>query len=52
VPANKLKSVPRSNLIPSATASGFYQTIFVPYDLSSIDEEYLPPDIQAEMKAG
>jgi len=33
------KTVPSSNLVPSATASGSYQSSFEPYDLSSRDEE-------------
>jgi len=37
---NKLESLPSSNLIPSATASGSYLSSFDPYDLSSDDEEY------------
>jgi hypothetical protein len=36
---NKLEMVPCSNLVPSATASGSYQSSFDPYDLSSDDEE-------------
>jgi len=39
VPVNKLETVLSSNLIPSATASGSYQSFFDPYDLSSDDEE-------------
>jgi hypothetical protein len=41
---NKVKMVPSSNLVPSATASGSYQSSVDPYDLSSEDEEYLIPD--------
>jgi hypothetical protein len=44
VPVNKLETVPSSNLVPSATASGSYQSIFDPYDLSSDDEKYLKPN--------
>jgi hypothetical protein len=40
VPVNKLETVPTSNLVPSATASGSYQSSFDQYDLSSDDEEY------------
>jgi len=38
-PVNKLETVPSSNVVPSATASGSYQSSFDPYDLSSDDEE-------------
>jgi hypothetical protein len=41
VPGNKLETVPTSNLVPSATASGSDRSSFDPYDLSSDDEEYL-----------
>jgi hypothetical protein len=41
VPVNKLETVPSCNLVPSAMASGSYQSSFDPYDLSSDDEEYL-----------
>jgi hypothetical protein len=41
VRVNKLHSSPRSNPIPSATASGSCQSSFDPYHLSSDDEEYL-----------
>jgi hypothetical protein len=44
VPVNKLDTVPSCNLVPSATASGSYQSSFDPYDLSSDDEEYLKPN--------
>jgi len=44
VPVNKLETVPGSNLVPSSTASGSYQSSFDPYDLSSDDEEYLTPN--------
>jgi hypothetical protein len=40
-PVSKHETVPRSNLVPSAPASGSYQSSFDPYDLSSDDEEYL-----------
>jgi len=49
---NKLETVPRCNLIPSATASGSYQSSFDPYDLSSDNEEYLTPDNVAETTPG
>jgi len=44
VPVNKLKTVLTSNLVPSATASGSYQSSFDPFDSSSDDEEYLTPN--------
>jgi hypothetical protein len=52
VPVNKLETVPSSNLVPSATASGSYQSIFDPYDLSSDDEKYLKPNNVAETTPG
>jgi len=52
VTVNKFETVPRSNLVPSATASGFYQSSFHPYDLSSDNEEYLTPDNVAETTPG
>ena len=52
VPVNKLETVPTSNLVPSATASGSYQSSIDPYDLSSDDEEYLTPNNVAEMTPG
>jgi len=51
-PVNKLETVPSSNLVPSATASGSYQLSFDPYDLSSDDEEYLSPNIVPETTPG
>jgi len=52
VPVNKLETVRSSNLVPSATASGSYQSSFDPYDLSSDDEEYLTPNNVAETTPG
>jgi len=52
VPVNKLETVPSSNLVPSTTAAGFYQSSFDPYDLSSDDEEYLTPNNVTEMTPG
>jgi len=52
VPINKLETVPSSNLVPSATVSGFYQSSFDPYDLSSDDEEYLTRNNVAETTPG
>jgi len=49
---NKLETVPSSNLVPSATASGSYQSSFDPYDLSSNDEEYLTPNNVAQTTPG
>jgi len=49
---NTLETVPSSNLVPSATASGSYQSSFDPYDMSSDDEEYLTPNNVAEMTPG
>jgi len=51
-PVNKLETVPSSNLVPSATASGPYQSSFHPYDLSSDDEEYLTPNNVPETTPG
>jgi len=48
VPVNKLETIPSNNLLPSATASGSYQSSFDPYDLSSDDEEYLTPNNLAQ----
>jgi len=52
VPVNKHECLPRSNLVPSATASGSCQSLFDQYDLSSNDEEYLTPNSEAEMTPG
>jgi hypothetical protein len=52
VPINKLETVPSSNLIPSAKASGSYHSSFDPYDLSSDDEEYLMHNNVAETTPG
>jgi len=49
---NKLETVPSSNLIPSAMASGSYQSSFDPYDLSSDDEEYITANNVAETTPG
>jgi len=51
-PVNELETVPSNNLLPSATASGCYQTSFDPYDLSSNDEEYVTPNNVAETTPG
>ena len=52
VPVNKHQSLHRSNLIPSARASGSCQSSFDTYDLSSDDEQYLTPDNVAKMTPG
>jgi len=52
VPVNKLETVPSNNLLPSAMASGSYQSSFDPYDLSSDDKEYLTPNNVAETTPG
>jgi len=52
VPDNKLETIPSSNLIPPATASGSYQSSFDPYDLSSDDDQYLAPNHVAGMTPG
>jgi hypothetical protein len=49
---NKLETLPSSNLIPSAMASGSYQSSFDPYDSSSDDKEYLTPDNEADTTPG
>jgi hypothetical protein len=40
VAVKKVESLPSSKIIPSATACGFGQSSFNPYNLSSDDEEY------------
>jgi len=52
VPVNKFETVQNSNFVPSATASGSYQSSFDPYDLSSDDEEYLTPNNVSETTPG
>jgi hypothetical protein len=47
-PVNKPETIPSSNLVPSAMASGSYQSSFDPYDVSSDDEEHLTPNNVAE----
>jgi hypothetical protein len=49
---DKLDTVPSINLIPSATASGSYQSSFDPYYSSSDDEEYIKPNNMAETTPG
>jgi len=43
-----LETIPNSNLVPSAIASGSYQSCFDRYDLSSDDKEYAMPNNVAE----
>jgi len=52
VPVNTLETVLSSNLVPSATASGSYQSSFDPYDSCNDDEEYLMPNNVAETTPG
>jgi len=52
VPVNKLETVLPSNLVPSSTASGSYQSPFDEYDMSSDDKEYLTPNNVAETTPG
>jgi len=51
-PVNKHKTVLSSNFVPSATASGPYQSSFDRYDLSSDDEQYLTPNNVPETTPG
>jgi hypothetical protein len=48
VPVNELETVLSSNLVPSATTSGFYQSSFDLYDLSSDEDEYFTPNSVAK----
>jgi len=48
----KPESNPSSDPIPSATASGFNESSFDPYAMSSDDEEYLSPNNVGEMTGG
>jgi hypothetical protein len=52
MPAYKLETLPSSNLVTSATASGSDQSSLDPYDLSSNDDEYLTPNNVAEKTPG
>jgi hypothetical protein len=52
VPVNKHETVLSSNLVPSATASGPYQSSINQYDLSSDNEEYLTTNNVAEKTPG
>jgi len=49
---NKLETIPSSNLVPSETASGSYQSSFDAYGLSSDDEEYSMPSVAHETTPG
>jgi len=51
-PVNTLETVPSSNLVPSAMASGSYQSSFDRYDWSSGDEEDLTPNNGPETTPG
>jgi len=52
VPVNKFETVQNSNFIPSATASGSYQSCLDQYDSSSDDKECLTPNNVAETTPG
>jgi hypothetical protein len=52
VPVNKFEMVQSRNFVSSAMASGSFQSSFEPYDSSSDDEEYLPPNNVAETTPG
>jgi hypothetical protein len=52
VPVDIVEMVPSSNLVPSSTDSGSYQSSFDPYDVSIHDEEYLTPNNVAETTSG
>ena len=52
VPVNKLQTLPCSNLVLSAMASGSDQSSCDPYDSSSDDEEYLTHNNVAETTPG
>jgi hypothetical protein len=52
VPVDKLETIPSSNLVTSAMASGSYQSSFHPYNLSSNNEEYLTPNNVVETTPG
>ena len=52
MPVNYPESVPSSNLVPSAIASGSGQSSFDTYDLSSDDQEYIKPNNVAETTPG
>jgi hypothetical protein len=49
---NNLVTILSNNIVPSATASGFYNSSLDPYDVSSNDEEYLTPNSVAETTPG
>jgi hypothetical protein len=52
VPVNKAETVPSSNLVPSATASGSSRLSFDPHDVSTKVEESLTPNNVAETTPG
>jgi len=49
---NKPESVPSSNFVRSATASGSNQSSFDPYAVSSDDVKYLTPDNMSKTTHG
>jgi hypothetical protein len=52
VPVNKLETMPSSNLVPSPTAAGSYQSSFDQYNSYSNDDKYLTPNNVAETTTG
>jgi hypothetical protein len=52
VPVNKFETVQNSNFVPSATASGCYQSSFDPFDSPSDGNEYIMPNNVAETTPG
>jgi hypothetical protein len=52
VPVNNFVTIPSSNLVPTAMASGSYQSSFDAYDSSSDDEEYVAPHNVTETTPG
>jgi len=52
VMVNTFETVQNSNFVPSATASGYYQSSFDSYDSSSDDEEYKTPNNVAQTTPG
>jgi hypothetical protein len=52
VPVNTFETLQNSNFVPSAMASGSYQSSFDPYDSSSDDQECLTPNNVADTTPG
>jgi hypothetical protein len=50
--ANNLESLLSSNLVPSAMASGYWQSSINQYDVSSNDEGYVTPNNVAKTTSG